>query len=89
MDWLSVVQGKSNGQFFQFLQVYARSQCYCKKNFTQANSNTYMQPIALCKELIKKMLIQHLNTSKVQMLGRLLAGGEGQNLINAKFEPYN
>ena len=48
-----------------------------------------MQPIALCKELIKKMLIQHLSTSKVQMLGRLLAGGEGQNLINAKFEPYN
>lgn len=49
-----------------------------------------MQPIALCKELIKKkMLIQHLNTSKVQMLGRLLAGGERQNLINAKFEPYN
>ena len=48
-----------------------------------------MLPIALCKELIKKMLIQHLNTSKVQMLGRLLAGGEGQNLINAKFEPYN
>ena len=84
-----MVRGKSNDLFFSVFASVCYKSMLLLKNFTQANSNTSMQPNALCKELIKKMLIQHLNTSKVQMLGRLLAGGEGQNLINAKFEPYN
>ena len=79
MDWRSVVQGKSNVLFFfQFLQVYATSQCYCKKISLKQTVAPICSLMPCARNWWKKMLIQHLNTSKVQMLRRLLAGGKGR-----------
>ena len=64
--------------FFQFLQVYATSQCYCKKISLKQTVAPICSLMPCARNWWKKMLIQHLNTSKVQMLRRLLAGGKGR-----------